>query len=443
MTAGVDAASQGSVGDASGSSGSGPTTASTGDTTSVDDDGTTGDEPPPELPDWVPTQVGNAVYVPMTNALQDVWVAEGPQAASGTAVLSDYSGGAYNPYYDTWGGLYVHGGGHAATHDNSVFFANFNTLEWERHGDPTVLGSLAEYEERIQYGVPPEVFPDDGTNPREVDVEVPGSAHTYDTLLVLPPSIAGDPKGALIRPVSSAVGIMVSRDTGISHVMSASSGVWSRWSTNAFPGWGPGGSCALDPTRMQIWPINVGNLPNSGYLDLASRTYVLDEAPPVAFAGYPDMVYSAYHAARDIVVVATHEDGAAATTFYWFDAGSNGVDRQVASFVEGDLPPAHWGQGTLVDIPETDQLLFYTRDTSPDVFFSITVPDDPSAPWSWTTTAITGEAMPSTVTDPPPPSSMYRRMDYAPQLRSLVWATGASGGEFHFGGRVVAIRVVP
>ena len=71
------------------------------------------------------------------------------------------------------------------------------------------------------------------------------------------------------------------------------------------------------------------------------------------------------------------------------------------------------------------------------------MPDDPSAPWSWTTTAITGEAMPSTVTDPPPPSSMYRRMDYAPQLRSLVWATGASGGEFHFGGRVVAIRVVP
>jgi hypothetical protein len=194
---------------------------------------------------------------------------------------------------------------------------------------------------------------------------------------------------------------------------------------------------------MQIWPINVGNLPNSGYLDLASRTYVLDEAPPVAFAGYPDMVYSAYHAARDIVVVATHGDGDVATTFYWFDAGSNGVDRHVASFMEGDLPSAHWGQGTLVDIPETDQLLFYTRDTSPDVFFSITVPDDPSAPWSWTTTAITGEAMPSTVTDPPPPSSMYRRMDYAPQLRSLVWATGASGGEFHFGGRVVAIRVVP
>ncbi|HXU12752.1 MAG TPA: hypothetical protein VN898_12365, partial [Candidatus Binatia bacterium] len=167
---------------------------------------------PAGLPEWVPTTRGEAGFVPMTNTLDSVLLKGvwGDNAQS----LGDYSGGRYNPHYGPWGAHIIHGGGHASSHDNSVILANFNTLAFERVGGPTQLATKEDYEDRILTGG----FPDDISNPREVEPGVPGAAHTYDCLLVLPPSVCGDPLGALIRPVAGAVGMSASRETGWSHV---------------------------------------------------------------------------------------------------------------------------------------------------------------------------------------------------------------------------------
>lgn len=392
------------------------------------------------LPSWVPGAIGEAALVPMANTLRDVAIInEAILRNESTFVYAAYSGGVYNPYYGQWGAHVIHGGGHSATQDNSVFIADFNTLRFERVGAPTMLPGFQDYEDRIKLGG----FADDPTaNPREVDTGVPGSAHTYDCLLILPPSISGDPRGALIRPVASAVGYGVSRETGWSHSFSFTAQKWSRLSTNACSRWTPGGSCAYDTERQRIWPLRSDGSNALSYLDLGSRTWSNAPGSPQAVTGYPDMVYSAYCAHRDIVVMTTHTENDAAARFYWFNAGSNGQARTPVSFSSGGLPPANWGKGSLLYIADLGKLIWFTQ-AGGDYYYEIDVPSNPGSAWSWIARPITGVARPSAL-DPAPYASTYKRMDYSPQLKSLLWVTARSTNKsYEFGGRVVVIRVAP
>lgn len=389
--------------------------------------------PPPPLPAWVPATLGEAALVPMRNALDDVDL-DGVWSGASAANFADYSGGIYNPHYGTWGAHVIHGGGHAGSNDNSVFIASYETLRFERVGGPTEHASDAEYEEAIARGE----FPDDESNPREVEPGVPGSAHTYDCLLVLPPEVVGDPLGALIRPVSSAVGRGVSRSSGWAHVFTFTDRRWTRWSTNFARSWGPGGTCALDTMRGRIWPVSDGNAPYRAYLTLADRTFTnLDEHR--GLGTYPDMVHSAYCAHRDVVVIASNAETDTEERFFWFDAASTGLERTPVTFARGALPPANWGRGSLMYVPELERLVWWSAG-EPDSYFEIDVPETPNEPWSFVARTITGAARPSTLS-PPPTTSVYRRMDYSSKLRSIVWVTGQEQNTFRFGGRIVCVRI--
>ena len=277
------------------------------------------------LPAWVPATVGAAALVPMTNKLQDVELRGNWSGETNGISFLRYSGGVYNPYLGDYGAHVIHGGGHATSEDNSVFLANYNTLEFERVGDPTDLGAkfLAytnpPYSDTVVWGYGSSYgyfiakgpnstgwtyptnaalyeLPDDSeVNPRECAPGRPGSAHTYDCLLILPPSMCGDPQGALIRPIASAIGTTAARGTGWSHVFLFSTKAWSRWSNNAYPG-DAGNSTVLDTSRNRIWPFSSANRNHSGYLDLPTRAWVnfMWSYPPGG--GYPDNLFSAYHA---------------------------------------------------------------------------------------------------------------------------------------------------
>lgn len=386
-----------------------------------------------QLPDWVPDTVGRAGFVPMTNTLDDVDLI-GVWSGSSAGDFCAYSGGCYNPYYGPLGAHIVHGGGHAANNDNSVFIANYNTLAFERVGGPTQLPTVTAYDTMIMRGG----FPDDETNPREYESGVPGSAHTYDCLLTLPPSVCGDPLGALIRPVSSAVGAEPSRSSGWAHVFTFTDRQWTRWSTNYARSWTPGGTCAYDTQRDIIWPISEANMNYRAYLTLSTRTYT-NIWEHNGLNGYPDMVYSTYCGNRDIIVIATNNSEDTAIKMFWFPAGSTGDARNRVTFSSGLLPKANWGRGSIVYVPELQKVIYWSQ-YDIDTYYEIDVPADPSTPWSWSAKSITGPARPSTLS-PTPYGSTYHRMDYAAPLQSLVWVTGQS--TYGFGGRVVCIRVVP
>jgi hypothetical protein len=375
----------------------------------------------------------------MQNTIEDVAYIDEPLLGSNaTFVFAAYSGGAYNPWYGPWGAHVIHGGGHAATQDNSVFIADFNTLRFERISGPTLLGSFNEYENSIRTGG----FPDNNSNPRELAPGVPGSAHTYDCLLILPPSIAGDPYGALVRPVAGAIGLGVSRTTGWSHAFTFGDRRWQRFSGNHAAAWTPGGSCAYDTRRHRVWPLSSDNLTSLMFLDLNTRRWTNVSGSPQRVVGYPDMVYSAYCAHRDIVVMSTNGERERDARFYWFAADSNGSSRIPVRFERQELPAANWGQGSLLYVPELSRLIWFSLEGG-DFYYEIDVPEDPNRPWSWTARAITGPGRPSALT-PAAYNSVYRRLDYSPQLKSLVWVTAQSASaSLRFGGRVVAIRIAP
>jgi hypothetical protein len=376
----------------------------------------------------------------MQNTLQSVaYLDESRLGNNSTFVFAAYSGGAFNPWYGAWGAHVIHGGGHAASQDNSVFIADFNTLRFERIGGPTLLESFEAYEQAIRFGG----FPDDNTNPREVSPGVPGSAHTYDCLLILPPSVCGDPNGALIRPVAGAIGSGVSRTSGWSHAFTFSDRQWARFSTNHAAIWTPGGSCAYDTRRQKVWPIASDNMSVLMSLDLNTRRWSNNYGGfPRGVAGYPDMVYSAYCAHRDIVVVSTNREMERDARFYWFRADSDGSARTPVRFAVQELPAANWGRGSLVYVPDTSTLVWFSLEGG-DFFYEINVPSDPSQDWTWVARPITGPGRPSALT-PPAYNSVYKRLDYAPQLKSLIWVTAQStSASYEFGGRVVAIRIAP
>jgi hypothetical protein len=375
----------------------------------------------------------------MLNTLRSVaWIDEAKLRNEATFVYSSYSGGVYNPYYGALGAHVIHGGGHSATQDNSVFVADYNTLRFERVWGPTLL-AFEELEERIRFGG----FVDDGRfNPREVSPGVPGSAHTDDCLLIVPPSVCGDPSGALLRPVAGAIGYSVSRATGWSHWFTMGDQKWSRMSSNASIRWSPGGSCAYDTERQKVWPLNVDNSDITASLSLTDRRWTNLSASPQGVAGYPDMVFSAFCKHRDVIVLSTNRETDTSARFYWFRAGTTGVMRTPVTFAQGNLPEASYGRGTLLYVEPLRKLIWFAR-AGGDNYYEIDVPADPAQPWNWEVKPITGPARPSLLS-PAPAGSIYRRMDYAPQLKSLMWVTAQSASEsLEFGGRVVAIRVVP
>jgi hypothetical protein len=388
------------------------------------------------LPSWVPATVGAAVKLTTTNALDAVDL-EGVWSGDSAAHFGDYSGGAYNRYWGNFGAHVLHGGGHSASNDNSVFLFDYNDLTFKRVGGPTQLGSDGAYETAIESGG------GSVSNPCEYTTGVPGSAHTYDCLMILPPSLGGGTKGSLLRPVASAVGRAASRSTGWSHRFDLSTLAWEKWSTNNASNWDNGGTTCWDTSRNKVWPITSTGMTNAVSLDLASATWSNSGgAHPSMSNSYPDTVLSAYEAQRDIVVISTCQDGGGAgQSFYWFAGSSNGSARTSVTFSSGTLPDARFGSGVLLYIPELGKLIYWTRQDM-DAYYEITVPASPASSWSWVRVAITGSGRPSLLPNAPRQET-FRRMDYAPQLKSLVFVACRSLSDFQFGNQVVCIRIVP
>jgi hypothetical protein len=408
------------------------------------------------LPAWVPATIGEARMVPMRNRLDDVVLVHPYWSGDSAAQFCSYSGGVFNRYYGRWGAMAFHGQGHGAGQDNSVLIAKFDERggEFARVGGPTQIDPTLRiikrelelgraltdderahegrmmYEDAIQFGG----FPDNISNPREVGPQEPGSAHTYDCLCILSPEECGDPMGALIRPVAGAIGAGVSRETGWSHAFYFTSRKWERWSTNYASAWSPGGSCLHDKVRGRIWPIN--EQAARMMLDTKTRTWTNFNEPNGTLKSYVDMVQSQHHVLRDIGVITTNDQGELKSRFFWFPAGGDGKARNLATFSTGDLPKANWGGGTLVDIPELGKMIFWSR-YDPQRYFEIEVPADPMQPWSWVARSITGVNMAAVRCN----EAVYKRFDYAPQLKSLIWVPGRNVNDFMFGGDVVCLRV--
>ena len=212
----------------------------------------------------VPSSGGVLAVVKPTNTLLSVNANLSGWASAFGKIVDDFSGGVYNPYWGKNGCMVFHGGGHSATYDNSVVILDFDDLTFKRLSNPSTAWTDTN---------PDPLF---NTTYCEYGDGQPGSAHTYDALGIIGPADGGGTNGTLIRVISGATHVKMSRDSGWSHAFDFATRTWKRSSTNAFTtGITPGQATAYDSKRKRFWWKAAPSSPTGTirYLDVATATH--------------------------------------------------------------------------------------------------------------------------------------------------------------------------
>lgn len=395
---------------------------------------------PPTLPSWVP-EPGR---LSLLSAAND-WASIDPcpdnrcgyRLGSGpewNKVIDDYSGGIVNPHWGPLGALMFHGGGHAATNDNSVALLDFNDLRFKRVADPSLDAS----------GLRPQDGPLYPGYDREFGEYVadrkPGSAHTYDALAVLPPELAGAPFGALVRPFATAIHVNLSAGTTWAHLLALhrrdvetaearARNAWSRWSVDAGQGFnGAGGCCAFDPVRQRIWWTGVPSQQPGriAYLDCVSRRQL-----SVAYTGRNAVFHVSLPIMRHL----------AGPDLLLSIGPVPDRDRVQAHVLRPDAPQGGWqpvvfdhappvglGATPWAYVPELRRIVLFTR-ADPEAMYEIAVPADPAATWPVVRRPFQAGARLEGAAN-----VVGKRFDWAPALRCVVYkplAQSPSGAQFY------------
>lgn len=156
---------------------------------------------------------------PKEGQFSGTWGVEGP-----TAVMNDWSGGAYDSQRDQ---LIIWGGGHGGYGGNEVYVFDLGTLAWKRLTDPSAPPGV---------DVP---YAPDGA---------PTSRHTYGYVAYAPPPLDWFCS-------FGGAGFFQSGQTGTDHVDCFDPGA-RRWETERFPdvtGNHIGGISAYDPMTRHLW----------------------------------------------------------------------------------------------------------------------------------------------------------------------------------------------
>lgn len=385
--------------------------------------------PPPAasvvpVPNWVAASGGDIKTVVTANTfLSQNGKLVGWEHAFGK-IVDDYSGGVFNPYWGPLGAMVFHGGGHSATFDNSVVVLDFNDLTFKRLSNPTPSNNGANWISTS--GLSQNIDPAFNPTYCEYGDGQPGSAHTYDTLSILPPTDGGAPCGSLIRVASFAVHVNMSCNTGWAHRFDFQStamrdGKWVRWSVNGTVGnLYPGACSAYDPRRKRFWWLaGLSSIPSLiRYLDVASqqqREVRYSNAAQPAPAASPDSATLRYDPVRDILVMTCTVGGKLVLAF--MPCASPDLGWVVPS-VSANIPAASGASHPFDFVPEADKFVLLTG-ADKSAVYDIEPPLDLALAWTVTRRAVT-ESLTATA------YVVGKRWSYAPALKSFVWMAGSS-----------------
>lgn len=341
-------------------------------------------------------------------------------------IVDDFSGGVFNPYWGARGAMVFHGGGHAATFDNSVVILDFNDLTFKRLSDPTPSSDGANWVAINRTTV--KTDPAFNLTYCEYGDGQPGSAHTYDTLAILPPTDGGARCGSLIRVSSHAVHVNISGNTGWSHQFDFPStamrkGKWVRWSVNGASRYmAPGACTAYDPLRKRFWWMaGLSSAPPMiRYLDVSTRAQVdISYAfkVPIAPAANPDSMTLRYDPVRDILVLTCTVAGKLVIAFLRCASPEQGW---VVPPLSMDIPGSAGASHPFDFVSEADKFVLLTGADSAAIF-DLFPPLNPAQTWNVVRRPVTGL----------PIQSAYvtgKRWSYAPSVKAFVWMAKSASG---------------
>jgi hypothetical protein len=377
-------------------------------------------------PAWAPASAGDARAVATTNTfLSQNGMLAGWESAFGK-IIDDYSGGVFNPYWGPLGAMVFHGGGHAATFDNSVVILDLNDLTFKRLSNPTPSNKGANWvaiSAQSKNGDP--AF--NGLYCEYGDGQ-PGAAHTYDTLAILPPADGGAPCGSLIRVASFAVHVNLSRNTGWAHRFDFSStamrqGRWVRWSVNGPTNYlFPGACSAYDSRRKRFWWMAglSSNPPMLRYIDVATQQQVdvryaaTARAAPAADSSSMTLRYDPV---RDILVLTCTMAGKLVLAFLRCASPATGW---VVPPLSANIPARPGATHPFDGVPEADKWVLLTG-ADRSALYDLHARQDPAREWTVTRRPLVGMSMPTA-------RIAGKRWSYAPAVKSFVWMASSSSG---------------
>lgn len=381
---------------------------------------------PASTPGWVPASGGVAKAVVTANTfLSQNGKLAGWEYAFGK-IVDDYSGGVFNPYWGPLGAMVFHGGGHAATFDNSVVILDLNDLTFKRLSNPTPSNKGANWISTT--GFSQNVDPAFNVTYCEYGDGQPGAGHTYDTLAILPPADGGAPCGTLIRVSSYAVHVNMSHNTGWAHRFDFQStamrnGKWVRWSVNGPANYlFPGACSAYDSRRKRFWWMaGLSSLPPMiRYLDVPTQQQLdiryagTARAAPAADSGSMTLRYDPE---RDILVLTCTVTGKFVLAFLRCASPENGW---VVPPISASIPAQYGSTHPFDFVPEADKFVLLTgADNS--ALYDIKAPQDPALTWTVIRRPLVGVAVPTA-------HIAGKRWSYAPAVKSFVWMASSSSG---------------
>jgi hypothetical protein len=320
--------------------------------------------------------------------------------------MFDFSGGVYNPHWGGDGAMIIHGGGHAATYDNSVVVLDFNDFTFKRLSNPSIAFQDLQND------------PSFNTTYCEYGDGQPGSAHTYDTLAILPPDAGGGPQGSLMRIASYAVHVKMSLNTGYCHRFDLSQGTWERFSTNGYESaLDPGGASAYDSLRKRFWWFGTPyNVDRARYLDAVGRFQdeIFYQQGGVEYAGGlhfdPDCIVLRYHPQRDLLIVTGTYQGSLVVAY--LDA-VDPVDGWRIADIQGI--PVRPGWSHPFDFVAEINRFVMLAPADNEAVYEIEVPSNLATPWPVTRRAFgDGKTIPTAYV-------AGKRWSYAPSIKAFIW----------------------
>lgn len=371
------------------------------------------------VPGWVPTQGGTVRTVATVNSfLSQNGKLPGWEYAFGK-IVDDYSGAVFNPYWGTLGAMVFHGGGHAATFDNSVVILDLNDLTFKRLSNPTPSGDGANWTAMV----PGSPHADQAFKSQycEYGNGQPGAGHTYDTLAILPPADGGAPCGSLVRVSSHAVHVNASCNSGWAHrfdfrSLSMRDGSWVRWSVNGPTSYlNPGACSAYDALRKRFWWTAALSSapPMVRYLDVATQRQLeiaFTNRAAVAPAAHPDSATMRYDAQRDQLLLTCTVGGKAALAYLRCTAPELGW---TVATLSGNIPVQEGAALPFDFVPEAEKMVLLSAADNA-AFYDVLVPPNPASLWTVMRRPIVGVAIPTAYV-------VGKRWSYVPALKSFVW----------------------